>query len=335
MKDEKFYLRLINYIKTSGKLPINGTKQRLSYHLKKLKKEGVLVKLGYATYSIDEEKKKLFLDKISKKEVKKTPKVRGDNVKNFTSENKKIRGHGFVFVLDLEKTPKIPRWEDRKRFMDSRNISYKQLWQNRDGEKIIYKEHKIWLTNKRIIIYTPKGLSYFGESAEDTQKYAIYDVHQILKHIEYLFKISLSKNGVYQVDISRQHYAKTDDPLAKKYNKNKDKLEVKKDGKTWLLIDNSFGLDELETVDNKTSNKDMDKKIVPYFNDIRDHENLLPSEVTKNIYILQKQLQEMAQGQVNNQYQLNSTVKMLNMLLGKENEAELSPEDKSIPSYIG
>lgn len=344
MKDKKFYITIIEYIRQNHKLPKKlFYKQLLSYYLKTLKIEGVVIKKGYGTYEINEQKYLEFVKNFEKKKVKKSRKVSMSKVKEnkiFTSSKKIIRGHGFVFSLDLEKLPKIPYWQSRKKFMESRKIDFKNIWKNRDGEQIIYKGHKIWLTNKKITIYTPKGLSYFGESAEDSQKNAIYDVHSLLKYIENLFNISLSIRGKYSIDIVRQHYGKVNDDLAKDYSKRKDKLEVKQEGKTWLLIDNSFNLHELETVDNLRSKDDMDNKIVPFFNDLRDNKVMLPSEVQATLNILISQMTEMAKAQTNTQHQVEAFIKSMSVLFAV-NKNQPQPDNGSntdpgnIPDYIG
>ncbi len=58
------------------------------------------------------------------------------------------------------------------------------------------------------------------------------------------------------------------------YNRNKEKLNVyDKNGELWLVIDNSrresIRMDDIETI-GKTSDRNMDDVVDPFFNDLKD-----------------------------------------------------------------
>ena len=93
--------------------------------------------------------------------------------------------------------------------------------------------------------------------------------------------------------------------LAKDCNLNKDYIRVytREDGKLWFMIDNSFNLNEAETVHPETAKADMENIIQPYFNDLRENKHLLPSQINKAVLDTQKQVYEIANG-------LNALIKL-------------------------
>ena len=77
-------------------------------------------------------------------------------------------------------------------------------------------------------------------------------------------------SGFSNFSVCRQHYSLVKNAIAKDYLNRKDKLHVwDKDGKLWLLIDNSFNLEELENVHTKTS-KDDNKIVQDDFNSLKE-----------------------------------------------------------------
>src|SRR3990167_2479730 len=72
--------------------------------------------------------------------------------------------------------------------------------------------------------------------------------------------------------------------LAVKMEGEGEKIRIRSNelGKVWFEIDNSWNLHEAETK-GKTAQRDMQGVIEPYFNDMRDKDNFLPSDVKKMI----------------------------------------------------
>jgi len=180
----------------------------------------------------------------------------------------KIRGHAFQFKLEL---PKIKGWDNTQRckFLSNTKIKYKYLGIGGGGQSFIYKGKKVWLTNKSLIIYDKD--SYISNSSKESKNYAITNMLTIIKSLERMFKVSFQINRNYKFKVSRQHYSKMKDELARQYDKEGKKLEIYNDKGLWFLIDNSYNLNESETVHPKTSDKDMDSSIVPFFNSLQEN----------------------------------------------------------------
>lgn len=264
-----FYLGIIQYIQLHGKLPTDmGSKQKLNYYIRNLKLNRVIVKKGYSVW-----------------EVKEVKNLKSKQVKTLSGVTKNIRGHGFVLRVRI---PKITNWHNREEYLKSREISYTVSKANWKGYKIILNNFKIWLHDNSIIIYCPKGKSFFEATAEESQNLALYYFEQLLIKIENLLGINLKINKQYQFRIARQHFAKIKDALAHQMNKDQQKIFCYLNNERWLVIDHSDGIDELEAVKKDSAVVDMDRVIVPFMNDLKANydktgELILSSEVLNMI----------------------------------------------------
>ena len=269
---EKVYFSIIEYVRLNNKLPTMGmSKQARNKYITKLKRSGILIKLGYATWGIDNDKVEQlkFIDKVvRKKEVNLTLKGSTQRLaKKFTSLKDK-RGHGFIITFEI---PRIAGWYKREEFFKKQKIEYKKVGIRGSGVRIVIKDHKIQLYKKSIVIYTPSHLSYFSETAKESYKYAIYDIQQILKRVENLLQVSFKIDGTYKFKVSRQHYGKVNDSIANMYKRNGERLYVANNKGVWLITDNSLNMSETETVNKETAQTDMDKVIVPFLNGLKEH----------------------------------------------------------------
>jgi DNA-binding transcriptional ArsR family regulator len=246
----KFLLDVINLIKLgynpskiSSKL--NISKQQLNYYISSLKKDGLIYKRGYGTWEV--------------KEVKKSTKVATNSEIKF----KEIRGHGFVWKV---KVPKESLNYNSVNRLNINNIKFKLLGIKKTP-RILHQNKKIWLGNKNIIIYDTN--SYLGEKATESKKYAVYRLICIIEGLEKELKVNLKTSEGYQFKPSRQHYAIIKNDLAHQYNKENKKLEVRYKGETWFIIDNSYNLDEAETIHKESAmidNLGMQK----FFNELKE-----------------------------------------------------------------
>jgi regulator of RNase E activity RraB len=138
---------------------------------------------------------------------------------------------------------------------------------------------------------------------------------------------------------SKQHYGKVRDTLAKFCNKNKEKISVKNDNGEWFIIDNSFNLNESETVHKDTAIDDMDRIGKPVLNDLGVGVAIVMNDVkehyekTGETLTLSKILQVFNQQQQivsNQQEQILQLTKLINEMSYKSPES-LKPRD----SYFG
>lgn len=269
---KNLYLSVVQSIKDYGKLPKRGgSKQLINYYTKKLSSEGIIKKIGYGTWVCDWQKW------IEFKEVKQV-KIGHDGTpsKSFTfhTQQRSVRGHGFQWIL------KIPiglkNWDRRADFLRSRNISFSSSNTFRKGQSITIQHFKVWLCDKSLVFYFPECLDVLGESALKSREIAFIKLFEIVEALERLLNVSFKIVGKYYVRLVKQHYADPLNELAKKYDSEGKKLNVVgSDGKTWLLVDCSTGVPELECVHSQEAVKDMDEIVKVFFNDLRSNPVLL------------------------------------------------------------
>jgi len=208
------------------------SKQKLQYYLGKLKAENRIQKLGYGVWQ--------------------------------TSKNKvanSVRGHGFMWHIKLPKEIKV--WEN---ILNNKNISYTKLNKDRTIQ-FYFKENKVWLSRSSIVIYDIK--SYFGFNAVDSKKFAMYELQTFLNELQAKIGIDFQFNGKYILKTSRQHYALIRNSLAIQCRKDGKKINVYNERGLWFTIDNSFNLEEAETVHPDTALVD-NLGVQKYFNEHKE-----------------------------------------------------------------
>ena len=178
-----------------------------------------------------------------------------------------MRAHAFLTTWSVPKA--LRNWGNphRTQFLTAHNIPYKHLNIGGAGQRIIVKDRKVWLTNPSIIIYDKS--SYFAEEALQAKNKALATHLGIIKHVERLLHTSFQTGSDYKFRVSRQHYALIHNALAQQYNEAGDKLEIRTDKGVWFLIDNSFNMNEAETVHPTTAMTDNDK-VKGFFNGLKD-----------------------------------------------------------------
>jgi len=154
--------------------------------------------------------------------------------------------------------------------------------------------------------------SFLGSSPAECDVLALNYWFKLFVKLESRLKVLLVKNGSLNISRVKGEYAETNNELAKSVIKEKEKIRVVGvDGKTWLLIDNSFNLSECETVHPINASPDMANTVQPYFNDLRNNEHLLPSEVKAVLMQTQSQLYEVASGLTGLTDSVNGLVSLL------------------------
>lgn len=243
-------------------------KKTLQYHLSSLKSKGMIKKVGYGVWEVSEQK-----------EVSKSTKVaRHQPVKSsdFFKQDS-VRGHGFVFHFELPKN--LRNWERRAELLAQAGIPFKQLRIFGGGQQVIFKNRKIWLTDKSILIYEKE--SFMAELASESQSKAISHFIGLLRGLEKHLQANLEINRC-RFKVSRQHYALIKNALAKQYDDEGQKMACYTGEGLWFLIDNSFNLHEAETVHPKTGVQD-NKKVQDFFNGIKAYENFTPQFIIQTV----------------------------------------------------
>lgn len=230
----------------------------LNKRLLPLKKWGVISRSSYAVWEFNEEAFRQY--QKNWKELENTHRV--GQKKNWKMD-RRIGGHGFQVVTKI-----IPpkKWDCRAEYL-AKVIPFHPIPQGQRIEihhgKSIYK---VWLCNESIIFYFPEGKRYYEYSALESYLSAIYTFKQLIKKVERLLGISLRINKGWQFTVPRAHYAHIKNALAKKSLAEKRKYYVRdKHNKVWFIIDDSFNLNEAETIRSGTAKEDMDLVIHPLF----------------------------------------------------------------------
>ncbi len=263
----------LNPAKIAAKMNIADS--TIQYHLSILKKQGTIRKVGYGTWEIlkspvEEKKTTAVTTRVG---TTRHPTSRGSPAVLTQSQLTRfqqdaVRGHAFRTRFQVPHN--LRNWNNEKRtqYLTAHGIPFKHLKIGGEGQRILVKDRKVWLLNKAIIIYDTA--SYFAEAALDAKSKAIATHLSIIKHIERLLHTSFLVGSDYKFKVSSQHYALIYNALAKQYNEAGEKLEIRTAKGAWLLIDDSYNMQELETIHPTTAMTD-NKKVLSFFNSLKDH----------------------------------------------------------------
>ena len=279
-KGKNFYLNSILKLLSLG-YPLNSkhknsvakklklSKQALNYYVKHLLDNNYIKKVGYGTYNVVKESYKA-------------------QVSTTWKESKKIRGHGFRIKV------KIKSYSDKKNILRKKGIEFKIINSGAGTyPRIIVDDWKIWWGRKSLVFICGTGLSFYGETAKESYVNVMLEFRRVIAKFEKLTGVSFKVRGFYLASVFRNEYGITNNSLAKLYNvKHKRKLKVyDESGKQWLIIDNSFNLNELETVHSKTALPD-NLKVQRWANQLKargssyDEFDVMRKEVVEKMNIL-------------------------------------------------
>lgn len=158
-----------------------------------------------------------------------------------------------------------------------KNNTYKNLI----GKKIDIDNNTIMFYENKVEVYSKKDFN--GKDTNEAFNNCCVYFDKLFYRIEHEANILICKERSQNIKLVRCHYAETNNEFAKdKEISNKIKIFSVTDGKLWFLIDNSFNLHEAEFVHSKTAKQDTEK-IIKVFNDYRDNDIPIPSEVYNSI----------------------------------------------------
>jgi DNA-binding CsgD family transcriptional regulator len=190
---------------------------------------------------------------------------------------------------------------------------------------VIIDGNTIRLNKNSIEVYS--GMSFFGKTANKAYSKSVLYFKRLFAKIENDLKIIIVKDRKFNIKEVYSEYSETNNELSKDMEKKGEKLKVlaNEDKKTWLKVDNSFNLHEMETCHPETAKSDMEDNIKPFFNDLRDNRPPKISEVMMLIKEMAEQNKETASG-------LNAIATYLNTQIPKNKETDIK---RSMPEYIG
>lgn len=248
---------------------LNMSKQAIFYYIRLLKANGNIKKIGYGVW------------KVTSKEVKKS-----------TMYGRNIRAHSYRFKL----IPKNNIYYQAKITLNKTKTNYKFIGINKKTISFKFKTHTIWICqNGTIDIIFRRGQSFFSSSAKSGYDKAFQTALNLVLSLQNKLKVNISYwKGNFKLKANKQHYSLIKNELAQEmrgrginYTEIRDNNNI-----LWCLVDNSFNLDELEAVNNKTAIKDTDKVLTPFMNALRENPNIL-EELTQNIVLNTKMLRAM------------------------------------------
>lgn len=232
--------------------------------LKPYKANGTIKKVGYGSWKLN---------------AKTTRPFGGGTVASVEGGvgfEKVVRGHGFLFKLRLQRKIKF---QERQEILNKAGLNFKIT--NNHGIPyaltFVFRGFRIRFTERSLLIWQPKDISWFGNHAFESRNKAVTDLQKFLRELEVTLKLRLDTTGSYKFHIARNHYALIKNELAKEYNKDRKKLFVEDQAGLWLIIDNSFNLNELETIHSLTA-VDDNIKVQLFFNELKET-NLTPKKI--------------------------------------------------------
>lgn len=250
---KKARLHLIISEIESGKNPAkisedhNINKKTLQDYLRELKKLGIIEKKGYGVWEVNKARKKSL--NLTNRHSSKTTQ---------TSTKKEIRGHAFIWKIEFMQPID---WNKATKKYSKKKLTF-QLMKHNKILRTIFKGRKIWLGARGLTIYEP--IDFMGKSSFEVKGRAVFEMDKLIKDL-------LKELGVrfrrYRFTTSREHYGIVKNELARQFNDHKEKLLVKTlEGSTWLWIDDSKGLGELETAD-----PTLNREVQNFWNNHKKH----------------------------------------------------------------
>lgn len=184
------------------------------------------------------------------------------------------------------------------------------------------------LNDSNVEVYSNQ--SFIGSSPEEAHKRSLEFWYIFFARLQSDLKVILIKDGFDNIKECRSHYAEVDNEFAKDLNSKKEKLSISGlDGKEYLKVDNSFNLNELETVHPVLSKEDM-SKVKYFFDDLRSSEKSSFSDVKSLLIDVARVNKETADG-------LGVVVDTLKLLVKPKDKEDIIWDDglnKKIPDYI-
>lgn len=258
---------------------------------------------------------------ISERAVRKTIKKLKDNGL-FSTGNE--GGGSYSFNLLPQKNENLIRLHNEQFKIKAKGLEA--------GKRIEIDGNKIHIWKNSIDVYSNQ--SFFGASVDEAEKKSIAYWDRLFSIIENDFNIIIRKDRKHNIRRVRAHYAETNNEIARKANKEGDKISLKaaEDGKEWLKADNSLHLHEIETVHPTTAKEDMKEVIRPFFDELRANPYFLQDiraaliDVKDSIIFVSKQHAETAVA-------LNAISQAFKAILPEKPEEPRLSKEK--PDYFG
>lgn len=209
--------------------------------------------------------------------------------------------------------------------------------------KFVLDAHTVMLHRNSIEVYS--GMSFYGETPGVADHRAMDYWTRYFTRLEQEVKAILLKPRSQNITRVRAEFADMRNELATSALKEHEKIRiVGDDGRVWLIVDNSFSLQELETVHKTRSKGDMQSIVQPFFNDLRDSDGnvLLPQaasqlmvRIEQNIMDLQRSVADIAKLQALSVKKFDTLVELEKARLQGFKMQEPGEDDLRFANYFG
>lgn len=301
-------------VNSKKKVNLNGLQQRRNVVKKKLltsTEKEVLHLLHIECLTPSEIAKRR---KVSKSSVSRS--IRKIKEKGFFNVGLKRLTHGGVGSSSL--TKEHPFRLHGQRFyieiLDKTEAFLKKI--NKVGKAVEFIEGNYVTYNENFVQIMAKK-DFWAETPLDAEQQSLEYWTKFILKLEQKLKVVLLKDAYENIRYSKSgEFAETNNELAVDFNNRRDKLQIRgtEDNKVWLIVDNSFNLNEMETTHSKFSMDDS-VKVTDHFNDIRDFPVMRPSEISqivgeisRNVEELSRQQAMMCNSQTNTNNQLTAVL---------------------------
>lgn len=189
----------------------------------------------------------------------------------YISDGTFIRLHGLEIKVEI--LEKKERYNKRLKEFNIVRIKGNTIRLFKNSIEIYIKSH---FTAQTVEQATAKGLDY---------------INNLFIIIENDLGITIIKDRKQNIKLVNAHYSECNNELAKEMNKEKEKIKLyaREDGKLWFTIDNSFNLNEAETLHPASSKEDMQEAVKPFFDSLRDNKGYTPSFVLYSLGTITEQ----------------------------------------------
>lgn len=232
-ESKKLYNPIINSLKTSTNLTklaekLKISKQNLNCYLRRLERNGFILKKGRGWYEVTES-------------CKVSTQYGCNLVKDLT------RGHAFIWKAKITKIPE--NWSKRIEILENHQINYKLVGAMKNIPRIKIYGRKVWLCNNHLKIWEKKSASFYGDTAIISKQKAFDEIKIIIQALENKLGINLRP---YMIQVTREHYALIQNDLAIYHNQRGEIVRISDKEGEWLLIDDSLEMGgELENIGKK------------------------------------------------------------------------------------
>lgn len=191
--------------------------------------------------------------------------------------------------------------------LHGQEFNIKILFRSTQYQKLLSKSNYVYFDNNTIKlckdsveVYAGKDKSFMGEDIQRATALSFQYWNKFFRWLEDHLKVILIKPRSRNIKLVNNHYAEINNEIAKECNVNKEKISIytTEDGKLWFKIDNSFQLNEAESLHPQTAKEDM-QKVKATFNDLRDKPSYLPSEIKATVDTTLALVKEVATAQLN------------------------------------